>query len=245
MQMGTKIEKAHQKADTEFPNNSYEIESRITDYIGSGDTNGLYKFIMHMPTYHAGTVAADVIRNRKNYFIATCTVATRTAIAVGLNTETAYALSDSYISEVEKQDTIEQIDKLFIEMLMDITAQVAEHKNSLQIDTLSDLPGAVRDAVFYIQTHVHESINVQSVADDLGYNRSYLSKAFSESLGFGMGDFIYRCKLEEAKSLLAYTDRSLGDIAASLCFSSQSHFQKRFKETFHMTPARYREKMRG
>ena len=51
-----------------------------------------------------------------------------------------------------------------------------------------------------------------------------------------------RSKLEEAKSLLVFSDKSLSDISAYLCFSSQSYFNNVFKQKFRMTPKEYRMK---
>lgn len=56
-----------------------------------------------------------------------------------------------------------------------------------------------------------------------------------------MNDFIMRCKLEEAKSLLAYTDKSISEISNYLCFSSQAYFQNVFKKKFGITPNEYRK----
>ena len=52
--------------------------------------------------------------------------------------------------------------------------------------------------------------------------------------------FILRCKLEEGKELLQYTNKSISTISTFLCFSSQSHFQTAFKKQFGITPAEYR-----
>ena len=46
-----------------------------------------------------------------------------------------------------------------------------------------------------------------------------------------MNAFIMRCKMEEAKQLLKYTDRSVSVISSYLCFSSQSHFQTAFRNS--------------
>lgn len=59
-------------------------------------------------------------------------------------------------------------------------------------------------------------------------------------MGFDLSTFIMRCKLEEAKSLLTYTNKSLSEISSYLCFSSQSYFQNVFKKKYGLTPKQYR-----
>ena len=56
-----------------------------------------------------------------------------------------------------------------------------------------------------------------------------MMKHFKGELGIRMGAYIMRCKLEEAKSLLTYSEKSLAEISSYLCFSSQSYFQNVFK----------------
>ena len=75
----------------------------------------------------------------------------------------------------------------------------------------------------------------------VGKSRSYLSHCFKKELGFEMNGFIMRCKLEEAKSLLTYTDKSISEISSYLCFSSQAYFQNVFKKKFGVTPNMYRK----
>ena len=50
-----------------------------------------------------------------------------------------------------------------------------------------------------------------------------------------------RRKLEEAKSLLTYTDKTVSEISEYLCFSTQSYFQNVFKSKYGMTPKEYRK----
>ncbi len=68
--------------------------------------------------------------------------------------------------------------------------------------------------------------------------KKFFSNAFS--LQTGQSEFIMRCKLEEAKALLAYTDKSLSEISSYLCFSSQAYFQNVFKKKYGITPNAYR-----
>jgi AraC-type DNA-binding domain-containing proteins len=230
----------YQQREADVQNNSYEIEKLILTFVENGDMEGMKNFISNVPQYHAGTVAADVLRMQKNYFISTYTLATRTAIKAGFPTADAYQLSDLYISRLELLNSMNAVNQLFANAMLDITALVQKHRDSLQTQFLNDLGIPVRECILYVQQHTNQNLSVQSVADALGYQRTYLSAYFSKTMGFHLSDYIYRCKLEEAKTLLTYTDKDISEISSYLCFSSQSHFQLRFKKAFHMTPAQYR-----
>lgn len=62
------------------------------------------------------------------------------------------------------------------------------------------------------------------MAKSMYFNRSYLSTKFKKETGMIISDYIMKEKIEEAKRLLRYTDKSATAIAAYLSFSSQSHF---------------------
>lgn len=234
----------YQQKESDVQNNSYEVEKVILTLVENGDVEGIKKFIANVPQYHAGTVAGDILRMQKNYFIASCTLATRTAIRAGLPTAEAYQLSDLYISRLETLSTMNAVNQLFANSLLDITTLVQKHRESLQAHFLQDLDNPVRECILYVKQHTNQNLSVQSVADALGYHRTYLSACFSRTMGFCLNDYIYRCKLEEGKTLLAHTDKSISEISSYLCFSSQSHFQLRFKKAFGITPAEYRKSMK-
>ena len=59
-----------------------------------------------------------------------------------------------------------------------------------------------------------------------------------------MAEFIVALRLDEAKRLLAISKKPMGEIADSLGFSSQSHFQNVFKQQMDMTPSQWRKKNR-
>ena len=59
-------------------------------------------------------------------------------------------------------------------------------------------------------------------------------------MGCSIHSYILMQKMEEAKNLLRYTDYPCRSIAASLAFSSQSHFIQLFQKYTHLTPKQYR-----
>lgn len=92
----------------------------------------------------------------------------------------------------------------------------------------------------FISRHTNELIRDDDVAAHIERSRSYTSKKFKEELGFDLDTFIMHCKLEEAKSLLTYSDKTLSEISNYLCFSSQAYFQNVFKKKYGLTPMQYR-----
>ena len=107
-----------------------------------------------------------------------------------------------------------------------------------------DMPQELHACISFIRNHTNESISIADVAKQIGRSESYLIKKFKDELGINVGAFIMRCKLEEAKSLLTYSDKSLSEISNYLCFSSQSYFQNVFKKKYGITPAQYRKENR-
>ena len=157
------------------------------------------------------------------------------AIPGGMDIEQTYQLIDTYIQECEKLQTEEAVKILQYNMPMDFARRVAQQK----------LPEGVSQEVFscmqYIATHINEPIGTADVVAFSGKSRAYLFRRFHQELGTSIAAYITECRLREAKSLLRYTDRSLGEISSYLCFSSQSHFQNTFKKHTGTTPSSYRK----
>jgi len=120
-------------------------------------------------------------------------------------------------------------------MPIDFAKRVAQQK----------LPSGISQELYscmqFISTHMNEPINASDVVTFSGKSRAYLFKKFQEELGISIGAYITECRLREAKSLLRYTDKPLGEISSYLCFSSQSHFQNAFKKHTGVTPNDYRK----
>lgn len=74
------------------------------------------------------------------------------------------------------------------------------HQQSAQTQYLDELSPLINRCIQYVIQNTNQPLSVQSVADALGYHRTYLSSLFSETMGFHLNDYIYRCKLEESFS---------------------------------------------
>lgn len=215
--------------------NTYHFEREMMKCIQEGNAAKLKQLLSVEDTLSPGIVADTTLRQEKNIFVVTLTLTTRSAVAGGLDIEQAYSLCDVYIQECEKLHDVRSISVLIETALLDFTERVAANK----IPT--DMSPEVFECVQFIQRNTHEPIQVGDVVDHVKRSRSYITLKFKEELGFDISSFIMRCKLEEAKSLLTYSTKSLSEISTYLCFSSQGYFQNVFKKKFGMTPLQYRK----
>lgn len=218
--------------------NSYYFEQTMLEKIKSGNPAALKKFFdenKHV-TLSEGAMAASPLRHAKNLFIsAVVKTGFNGAIPGGLDIEKTYQLIDYYVQECEKLTTVEAVGNLMYAMQFDFCQRVGEIK----------IPEGISPDIYYcmdfIQTHINEHITLEDVAAHIHRSSSYVMKKFQLELGIHASAYITRCKLEEAKSMLTFTDKSLSEISAYLCFSSQSYFQNLFKKQYGITPMQYRK----
>lgn len=225
-----------ERKEYESYHNTYYFEQEYYGYVEKGDVSGLELFLKNVPQFQEGKIAEDFIRQAKNIFISTIALTTRHAIAGGLDIETAYELSDSYIQEMEKMSDSASVYALNTSAVFDFTRRVCDAK----------IPQGMSLEIFkciqYIANHINTDISVEKIANELNMDRSTLSKKFKRELGFNISSYIMRRKLEEAKSLLSYTDKTISEISEYLCFSTQSYFQNVFKKKYGLTPKEFRKK---
>ena len=227
----------YERKENEYFHNSYLFEKEYCSYVKRGDVDGLKDFFKNIPPVNEGQVATDSLRQAKNIFISSIALITRQSVDGGLDAETAYQLSDSYIQEAEKMTNASTITLFNATAALDFTKRVSEAKIP------SDMPLDIYKAIQFISNHVNQNISVKDVAFYLGIERSTLSKKFKRELGFNISAFIMRKKLEEARSLLHYSERTISEISEYLCFSSQSYFQNVFKTKYGMTPKAFRKSL--
>ncbi len=91
------------------------------------------------------------------------------------------------------------------------------------------------------------SITVGAVAELLGSNRTYLSKAINESTGKTFTQVVNEYRIREAVAMISDLEANipLKQICADVGFNSLSTFYSSFQASTGMTPASYRERVRN
>ena len=226
------------EAPTEYESreihNTLALEQALMQMISKGDVGALCEWLSHAPSVRGGVIANDALRQLKNTFIVTATLASRAAIKGGMSAEDALSLSDEYIRKCELLSSGEQIINLQYHMVLEYTRRVERIR-------LGKTPSKLLMQVTnYVQHNLSKPIDVEALADSMFISRTHLAAKFKQETGMTLTDFILIEKIEEAKRLLRYSDKSLSLIADYLGFSSQSHFTRAFKKYSGKTPGEYR-----
>ncbi len=216
--------------------NVLAIEETLMEIVRKGDTAALRRWLQQVPAVRSGTIAPTQLRQLKNTFIVSVTLASRAAIRGGMREEDAFTLSDGYIQRVELLSEHSKIMNLQYNMILEFTEQVEKlhlghHPTKLATDVAN-----------YVRHHLSEPISTEKMAEEFYLSRPYLSAKFRQETGETLTDFILREKTEEAKRLLRYSDKSASAIGSYLGFSSHGHFIRVFKKYAGMTPNEYRVK---
>ena len=189
-----------------------------------------------MESEGVGVLSRNPVTNLKYHFVITTAMVTRLCRQHGMELEQAFRLSDFYIQKLDDIHTVEGVQSLHDEMVIDFTEKMRKYSRA---DTNSKHINACKE---YIYSHIKERITIEDLADEFGVSASYLSRLFKQETGVSVSGYIREQKIEVAKNLLRFSDYSMIDIANRLSFSSQSHFIQQFRKSYGMTPLKYRNR---
>ena len=166
--------------------NTLSLEETIMSIVQHGDVSALDELVKKAPAVRSGKLASGQMRQIKNTFIVTATLASRAAIRGGLNTDEALSMSDRYIQHCELIDDIGKIMNLQFKMIVDYTERVSRVRFGNNPSKL------VTDVANYIQRHLSEPVSTEEMAKSLYLSRSRLSTKFKEITNMTLTDFILK-----------------------------------------------------
>ncbi len=100
----------------------------------------------------------------------------------------------------------------------------------------------LRQALEFINAHLDQDIKLANLANSVGMSQYYFVRLFKQSMGIAPYQYVIQQRVERAKLLLKYGNRTITDIALQCGFANQSHFTKHFRQVTGFTPKGYRER---
>ncbi len=134
-----------------------------------------------------------------------------------------------------------------------LDSEVAQTMERLvkQLPDKPDISGAtapdtlIGRAMSYIDEHYNASLPLESVADALYVNKSYLSDLFSKTVGMTFTQYKNMVRIHHAKELIRQGGFSMIEIAQMTGFDSSSRFSKVFHQIEGLSPQQYQNKERN
>ena len=216
---------------------AYNHEISFYELVASGNMARLDEALKSIgSTQTLGILSPDKLRNAKAPTVILTALVSRFCIEAGLEISVAYNLSDIYIELIDAANSTDAVYNVQNDMLRSYCRKMSDLSKNRVVSR------HIVVAIDYIRSHIQENLTVESIADSLSLNSSYLSKLFKQEMGITLSRYIRDQKINVACNMLRHLDESSLTIANYLGFSSQSHFIQVFKKSTGLTPEEYRRR---
>ncbi len=98
----------------------------------------------------------------------------------------------------------------------------------------------IQEVATYIYQNFDKPIYLDDVAKKFNISRSYLSKKFKTTTGFGFKEYLLNVRIKEACRLLLETNKSITEIAFECGFNDSNYFGDAFRRIKGISPNKYR-----
>ena len=111
-----------------------------------------------------------------------------------------------------------------------------------RLERLASLPPPVRNAVRLMKRHTEDPISIAEIAERSGMSARQIERLFLRHLEMSPARYYLSMRIDRARELLLYSDRSILEVAVSTGFTSTSHFSHWFRRLGGMRPSQLRNR---
>lgn len=92
----------------------------------------------------------------------------------------------------------------------------------------------------YVMKHYVHPISLESIAAEIGMNRSAFCSYFKRCKGMTFSQFLTQYRLNTACELLKHSQKGVSEICYAVGFNNLPHFTRTFTKTMGISPSKYR-----
>ena len=113
-------------------------------------------------------------------------------------------------------------------------------KQNFRYLAASDYSELSQSIIKYLEDHYHEELSLDSLAQAMNHNKSYLCVAFKKDTQLTILDCLNTIRIRRAAELIVYSEYNLTQVADACGFASVSHFNRVFLKYVGITPGQCR-----
>lgn len=125
--------------------------------------------------------------------------------------------------------------KGFLYSLCDLYDCEAEYRSAIKDEEL------LTKVFLFIEHNYMGECSLEALSRAIGYNYSYLSRAFKAAIGLSFKEYVNIYRLDHACMLLTSTDTKIIECALESGFRTVNSFNRNFKERYGISPNEYRK----
>ncbi|MEJ8305198.1 response regulator [Saccharibacillus sacchari] len=148
-----------------------------------------------------------------------------------------YLVIDPLRMELPGEDNHSLSREVWINKLNMLVEEILFYAQKSRQQTESPLIVRVKD---FIRANLNENLTLQTTADYVRMNPSYLSEVFKEAMGITFIDYVIQQRMELAKRLIIEDRYKLYEIAGLVGYQSPKHFTSVFKRIVGALPSEYK-----
>lgn len=210
-----------------------ENETKMVQGLRKDEFHEVFRSISELFRYvrARNRIHPDVFRVR---MLEMLTVASRTAVELGADSELMLSLKVRVGDEIERQSTLDEM----LNWLLDVISEILDAIKERQQDNAVKLVSRARE---YIEKNYHRDISLDDVSGYVNISPYYLSHIFKEVTGTSFSTYLIQIRIREAQKLLMTTDMSVSRISYLVGYRDPNYFSRIFKRVVGKSPNRFRE----
>jgi AraC-like DNA-binding protein len=194
----------------------------------SGSAGGYSYRMVYVPMAVLQDIVSDACEKR-----ATDDIGTKTPLVQDPQLACTFNQAWSTLTDAEQRTSTD--------LLGDVILDLASRHAGIRVPAISRVDAAavtrVRD---YLHAHLDRDVRVGELAALASMSRFQLTRQFGQAFGLPLHAYHLHLRLEESKRRMR-TGEPVAAVAANLGFADQSHFHRRFKGAFGVTPGQWRQ----
>ena len=214
----------------------YEQESQFILAVSQGKFIKAEKFLVPYAFTNLEQRTAESLRNEKNYTIILNTLLRKAAELGSVHPYHIDAISSRFARRIETVTSIKEVELLQREMVHKYCLLVKNH-------SMKGYSLLVRKILTLVDTDITADLTLNTLANELNVNSSYLSTLFKKETGSTLTEYVNRKRIEHAILLLNSTNMQIQMIAQHCGIADVNYFTKLFKKQIGKTPKEYRESL--
>ena len=146
-------------------------------------------------------------------------------------------------------DTMREGEEFYLEeakgILASLLAEIARLNRNTEekaVEEKGKITNMIARSLDYISDHYMDDIRIEDLARTCHISETHFRRVFSSYMKVGPLEYINTVRVRTACELLQKTDDSVADVAHKCGFTTNSTFNRNFRQTMGMTPAEWRKR---